>query len=302
MDDLRAIRVFDKVVELGSFTNAAEALDLSRPMASKHVAALEQTLGVTLLRRTTRRLTLTEAGERFHIRARDLLQRADEAFAEATGMQSDPSGALKVNAPVEFGRSFVTGLLCALQYRYPNISIDLTLNDRVVDLVDEGFDLAIRVGELPDSSLIARRLARCSLTLCASPDYVAKHGLPDSPAALVDHNCLLYKWLAQGASWTFERRDQRETVKVSGDFRTNYGPATVAAAVAGRGIILEPEFLTYRYLDSGQLQRVLTDWRPAELGIYAVYPRARLLPAKVRVAIDHLAEQFAVANPWSTNP
>ena len=292
MDRLTTIRSFTKVAELGSFRAAADVLNISRPMVSKHVLRLEDELGVSLLNRTTRSVALTEAGRNFLLRSAQILEDLDQAFAEASQQRTNPVGELRISAPVSFGHHHLCRALAKFQNLYGDIQVNLTLSDRYVDIIDEGFDLAIRIGELVDSSMIARRLAPCRLQLMASPEYLARSGKIKSPTDLKHHNCLIYSQFSQSKAWRFARDAETTAVSVSGNFISNSGEACVAAASAGLGIALEPEFFASQHLNDGRLIRLLPDWKPSELNIYAVYPANRLLPQKVRVLIDFLATSF----------
>lgn len=294
MDQLKSMQVFAKVVETGAFITAAEALGISRPMASKHVQRLEDQLGVRLLNRTTRRVSLTEAGQSFYLRCQSIFSSVDEAFSEASNLQAEPKGRLRVNAPLSFGRDYLTRAIADFQDTYKLVEIDLTLNDRMVDIVDEGYDLAIRIGKLVDSTLIARRLAPCQMLVCASPAYLEQYGTPQHPSDLKQHNCLIYTQSSFERSWTLG--DTK--VEVSGDLRCNFGEALTAAAIAGRGIALEPSFTVARHIKSGNLVQLLPDHPVQSFNVYAVYPQARLLPQKVRVFIDHLVHAFGPAPYW----
>ena len=298
MDRLKGMEVFMRVVEDGSFVSAAEALDVSRPMASKHVQRLEEDLGVRLLYRTTRKVSLTEAGRSFYARCEEIFAQIDEAIAEAGNLQVEPRGHIRLNAPHSFGRLHLVRALAAFQTQYEGITVDLTLNDRVVDIVDEGYDLAVRVGHLPDSSLVAQKLAPCRTILCASPDYLRNHPSPQQPSDLKNHNCLEYTWFSESKAWRFRRDGETVEMKTTGDFVCNYGAAIVEAAVMGRGIILQPTFMTAPYLQTGELVWLLPEWKTTEPGIYAVYPQKRLLPQKVRVLIDFLVNAFGPIPPW----
>lgn len=298
MNQLQNMRVFAKVVEAGSFIAASEALGISRPMVSKHVARLEYDLGVKLLNRTTRTTSVTEAGRAFYARCLDIFARLDEAVQEASNLRIEPKGQLRISASHSFGRQHLTRSIVNFQKAYPDIEIDLTLNDRMIDLVDEGFDLAIRIGHLADSALIARKLGNCALTLCAAPSYLETHGIPKTPKDLSDHNCLVYCYLAEGKSWAFTKDGKVHTAKVSGNFQANSGDAVVEAAVSGLGIVLEPSFLTSPYLKSGKLVQLLGDYEIPQRGIYAVYPQDRLLPQKTRVFIDFLVGQYGEQPYW----
>ncbi len=292
MDQLTTIKSFIKVAELGSFISAADALNISRPMVSKHVLRLEDELGVSLLNRTTRRVALTEAGRNFLIRSEQLLQDLEMAFNEARQQRANPVGELRISAPVSFGHHHLCQALADFHENYPKISTNLSLNDRYIDIVDEGFDLAIRIGALADSSMIARRLAPCRLRLMASPEYLTKAEKLEHPADLKRHNCLIYSNFSQSKAWQFNQDDKMVSVSVSGNFMSNSGEACVVAATQGMGIVLEPEFFASQSLANGALIEVLEGWTPKQLNIYAVYPANRLLPQKVRVLVDFLASWF----------
>ncbi len=297
MDLFDAMKVFTAIVDAGSFSAAAARLDISRPAASKQVSALEDHLGVRLLSRTTRRVSATEAGRRFYVRARDILDRMDEARAEAGDLFAKPAGVLRVNAPVSFGREHLVGVIADYHEAYPDVSIDLALNDRVVDIVEQGFDLAVRIGELPDSSLRARKVSVCRLSLTASPDYIARKGAPSAPDDLKDHDCIVYSSAAESA-WRFAKGGEVQAIEASGWFRCDSGPAVVEAAAAGLGLALEPTFLTWRHVRAGELVTLLPDYAPPALGVYAVTPPARFTPEKVRTFVDHLARRFGSSPYW----
>jgi len=299
MDRLQGMEAFVRVVELGSFAGAADALGLSRAMVSKHVGALEARLGVRLLQRTTRRLSLTEIGRSYFERARDVLQQIAEAEDAAAALQSAPRGTLRLNAPVSFGVQHLAPALAAFQTQYPDLHVDLTLSDRFVDIVEEGVDLAIRIGRLQDSALIARRLAPCRIVIAAAPAYLAAHGTPAHPHDLAGHNCLGYAYATREGEWFFHGGDGRPvTVKVRGNLVTNNGDALLAAGLAGQGIIRVPTFMVGDTPIDGALRIVLPDWRAYDLTIHAVYPVNRHLAAKVRVFVDFLADRFRGEPPW----
>lgn len=298
MDQLQSMQVFVKVVDTGSFISASDVMGISRPMASKHVARLELSLGVSLLHRTTRTLSMTEAGRTYYMRCQDILSRIDEAAQEAGNLRVHPKGQLRISAPHSFGRKHLARSIAKFQQNFPDIEVDLTLNDRLIDLIDEGFDLAIRIGHLSDSSLIARKLAPCQLKVCAAPSYIDKHGIPETPADLARHNCLAYSYLAEGPQWQFTKDEQAHTVKISGTFKANSGDAIIEAAAEGLGIIIEPTFITGPYLETGALIPLLTDYAIKPRGVYAVYPDNRLLPQKIRVFIDFLVKQYGTTPYW----
>jgi DNA-binding transcriptional LysR family regulator len=300
MDQLGAIAVFARVIEANGFTAAARALGLSKAAVSKQVARLEDRLGVRLLNRTTRRLGLTEAGRDFYERARRILAEVEEAEQAASSRQASPRGLLRVNAPVTYGIGHVVPVLPAFMRRYPEIRLDLVLNDRYVDLIEEGFDLAIRVGlePLKDSSLVARRLFATRHAVCAAPSYLAARGSPQMPADLARHDCLLYSYLSTGEEWRFlDAAGRPFGVRVAGPMRANNGDALHHAARAGLGIIYAPAFLLAEDLAAGRLVPVLSDWQTPEAAVHAVYPPGRPLGTKVRVFVDYLAETLGRLQP-----
>lgn len=298
MDRLQAMQLFVRVVDSGSYTAAAEQMEISRALASKLIQALEEQLGVRLLHRTTRRLSLTEAGESYYQRASEILAQLAEAEAEAAELQAEPRGRLRVSAPMSFAVRHVGGLLAEFQHRFPRIELELNLNDRQVDLVEEGFDLAIRIARLADSSLVARRLAPARLAVVASPAYLERHGTPATPADLARHNCLIYTLTPRPGEWVFMHGEERVAVHVHGNLRVNNGDVIARAAVDGGGIALSPTFMIGDELRSGSLVPLLVDWQMPEPGIYAIYPPGRALPAKTRSLIDFLAERFGPAPYW----
>lgn len=298
MPTLIAVETFVRVAELGSFTKAADELDVSRTMASKHVMDLEAELGAKLLNRTTRTVHLTEAGEHYLDRARDALDRlnaAGDAVGEFTGA---PKGRLRVTAPLSFGTRHVAPALVTFHERFPDVSVDIDLVDRTVDLMAEGYDVALRIGALADSSLIARRLAPIRRVLCASPDYLARAGTPRNPADLAEHQCLGYSLMAERADWRLDGLGGTESVTVAGCLRANNGDVLADLAVAGHGIINSPTFIVAEHLADGRLVRVLPEHAPPAIALHAVYPPDRRPPLKLRGFIDHMAETFGGVPPW----
>lgn len=298
MDRLLTLEVFEKIVEEGSLSRAAEKLGLSRASVSKHLAALEDRLGARLLNRTTRRCSLTEVGAAFHERSRQILDDLDEAEQEAGSAGANPSGQLRLNAPMTFGTMHLSAAIPAYCAAFPAVTVDMILNDRVVDLVEEGFDLAVRIGHLADSSLIARRLAPCRFVACASPAYLAKRGAPCTPAELGAHDCLIYSYAPSREIWEFSGPEGSTTVRVGGPMRANNGEALAVAAVAGMGIVLSPTFIVSTDLAAGRLVPVLVDYPIAERGIYAMWPTGRHLSAKVRTFVDFLTGRFGPTPYW----
>ncbi|WP_366656785.1 LysR family transcriptional regulator [Fodinicurvata sp. EGI_FJ10296] len=298
MDRLTSMEVFVRVVDCGSFAGAAAAMKLSRGMVSKHVLALEERLSVRLLNRTTRTLNLTEAGAGYYERCRQIVQDAEEADRATSQLQSEPRGDLRINAPMTFGSMHLAPALPDLLGRYPDMSVDLVLNDRVIDLVDEGFDVAIRIARMPDSSLIARKLAPCRLVLCAAPGYLEKFGTPQIPQDLVNHRCLLYSISSSPREWHLSGPEGPVTVKVNGPLRANNGEALMDAALTGLGILMLPTFIAGAHLASGALVPIMTNYAPRPLTINAVYPHNRHLSAKVRAFVDFMVERFGTTPAW----
>lgn len=299
-DKVTGMQVFARVAALGSLSAAARALGMSQTMATKHLSALEDRLGTKLMHRTTRRLTLTDTGRNFLEAVERILSDIDEAEGAASAAFREVRGTLRINAPVSFGVRWVVPFLAELAELHPELTLDLGLNDRYVDLIEEGWDVAIRIGALQNSSMIARRLAPCRTTVCAAPAYLARHGTPRSIADLARHRCLGYT-LSRTVSpdrWAFGR-DGTAAVSIAGPIRANNGDALVMAAVSGQGIAYLPTFLVTRELASGALVELRLDHPPTELaGVYAAYPAARRPPAKVRALIDLLAERYAPVPPW----
>ena len=293
MESVADIAVFVRVVERGSFTLAADDLALSRAVVSKYLSRLEERLGVRLLNRTTRRLSLTEAGAALFEASRAALEKMDEAQAEIARFQSEPRGRLKVSAPMSFGILHLAPALADFTRQHPAVGLDLKLDDRFVNLVEEGIDVAIRIGVLTDSSLVARKLATTRSIVCASPQYLAEHGEPETPEDLASHNCLLYSYLSTANVWRFTAPDGREVpVAVTGNLRVNNGMVNTEAALAGMGILMTPTFYVGDLVRTGKLRQVLEGYRLPDLGIHAVYPQRAHVPPKVRVFVDFLARRF----------
>lgn len=292
MDRFQEMRTFVTVVDSGSFVQAAEALRLSRTATSRLVVQLEARLGVRLLHRTTRRLSLTPEGEVFLDRCREALAVVDAAEAEVSAHAGHAFGRLRINVPFSFGEWHLAPLWPRFMAAQPGIELEVSLSDRLVDLVDEGYDLAVRISRLPSSSLICRRLASTRLVLCASPDYLARHGAPGHPSELAHHPVFSYTLLSMGEQWVFDGPDGPASVRVAPRMRSNSGDTCVTAALQHQGLVLQPSFLVGSALRSGALVEVLPEWRSIDLGIYAVYPSRRQLPPKVRVMIDFLVDAF----------
>ena len=293
MDRFLEMRTFVQVVDTGSFVGAAEPLDMSKAAVSRYVADLEARLGVRLLHRTTRRLSLTEDGEVFYLRCKELLGGLDAAEAEVTARSGDAVGQLRDNAPVSFGILYLAPVWAAIKARHPQVSFDVTLSDRVVDIVDEGFDLAIRITQLQNSSLISRRLASTRMVLCASPTYLARQGTPVHPSELVQHHILAYSYWSSRDEWAFDGPDGVVVVKTTPCLRSNNGDTCRAVALAHEGIILQPSFMVGADLAAGTLVELCPGYRALEMGIHAVYSSRKHVAPKVRLLIDFLVEHFA---------
>jgi DNA-binding transcriptional LysR family regulator len=299
LDALTDIAVFVRVVTRGSFTLAAEDLRLSRAVVSKYLSRLEDRLGARLLHRTTRRLSLTEAGAALFEASRGALERIEEAEAAVARFQAKPRGRLRVSAPMSFGILHLGPAMSDFGRAYPEITLDVRLDDRYVNLVEDGFDVAVRIGELTDSSLVARKLATTHALACASPAYLEEHGEPETPEDLAAHDCLIYSYLSTGNVWRFAGPGGREIpVAVNGSFRVNNGIVLAEAAAAGHGILLTPSFYVAPQLRDGRLKRILGGYRLPELPIHAVYPARAKVPPKVRVFIDFLAARFGRKPDW----
>lgn len=291
MDTLRSMQVFRRVVEAGSFVAAARRMNLSPAMASKHVMHLEHHLNARLLNRTTRRLSLTEAGRAYYDRCAQALAELEEAEDAIGATRSTPRGTLRVNSLLSFGMRHVAPLIADYTARHPQVVVELSLNDRLVDLVEDGYDLAIRgtTGEARATSLIAREIAKLELVACAAPSYLARHGMPAAPADLANHNCLLF--LPQ-REWSFGRGTAPERIAVSGNLISDNLDALRSAALSGMGVAYLGTDIIGDDLRDGRLQRVLPDMATPQLSVSAVYPSRRYLSAKVRSFIDFLVERF----------
>lgn len=299
MDRLAAIEAFVQVAETNSFSEAARRLRTSKSVISRQVSALETELGARLFHRTTRSLTLTEAGQGYFSRVGQILADLEEANLAVTQLQSAPRGTLRINAPMSFGFLHLAPALPDFMARYPEVELDVSMTDRFVDLVDEGFDLAVRIAALQDSSLIARRLAPIRLAVCASPDYLQRHGVPQLPQDLRAHACIVNSNIPSAGEWKFLGADGKPlSVKVESKIAINNGDALRVAALGGLGLTILPTFIVGRDLQAGTLVSVLSDYLAQPLGLHAVYHHARHLSPKVRAFVDFLAERFGPRPYW----
>ncbi|HUH89888.1 MAG TPA: LysR family transcriptional regulator [Lysobacter sp.] len=295
MDRVTSMRVFVHAASVGSLSAAARHLGMSPAMATKHVNALEARLGVKLFHRTTRRLSLTEAGSNYLEACQRILLEIDEAEAAAASQRIKATGLLRMNVPLSFGSRFIAPLMPGFSRLHPEVKVELGLSDAQLDLIADSWDLAIRIGRLADSPLQARRLGDAAMLVCAAPDYLDRRGVPRRVAELAQHNCLSYTLSAMQDSkeWAFGAHGEIR-VPVSGDLLANNGDALLAAAVGGQGIIYQPDFIVGEALERGDLVVLELDKPVMELGgIHVLYPPERRPPAKVRVMIDYLAEAFA---------
>lgn len=293
MDTIESIRSYAAVAQAGSFTAAADSLGLSRALTSKYVAQLEKRLGVRLLNRTTRSVEMTSAGRAYLERALRLLEDFDSLEAAVRDQRAEPGGQLRVAAPVTFAELFLPTILADFSRRYPKLQVSLSLSDRHVDLVSEGFDVAIRIGELKESSLVARRLASSTVLLCASPGYLAVHDAPAHPADLVGHHCVLDDNFREADRWPFMIDGKPQTLSVDGPIRVNSASIVRALLLAGQGIGMCPSFLVADDVRAGRLQLLLPEFQTAGIGIHAVYPHSRHLASSVRAFVDFLDEALA---------
>ena len=300
MDRFQAMRVFTQVVESGSFSAAAEKLGLSPTAASRHVAELETHLQTRLLNRTTRRVSLTESGRAFHERCVQLLADLEEAEQEAGQAARVPRGTVRLTTSVNFGVRHITPAIADFMAKHREVRFDVSLADRIVDLVEEGFDLALRIGVAGSGNVVARKLGETRLVPCAAPVYLEKHGAPATPADLTRHNCFTYEYVTPRNVWRFRDASGKDIeVRVSGNLHSNNGDVLAEVAARGAGIVFEPAFIVGPDVRAGRLVPLLQDFIPSPVPIYAVYPSRKHLTAKVRLFVDFLVERFAQAQDWS---
>jgi DNA-binding transcriptional LysR family regulator len=299
MDRFLAITAFVKVVEGGSFARAAERLDTSVSTVSRHVSELEAHLDARLLNRTTRRLSLTESGRVFHERCVQLLADLEEAEESATAATVKPRGTLRLTSSITFGARHLAPAIAEFVTRYPAMRFDVELSDRAVDLVDEGFDVAVRIGAIGSQNLVGRKIGATRLLCCAAPSYLAQRGTPRAPEDLAAHACLSYEYSSMRNIWPFRDHDGRErNVRIAGPVHANNGRFLEALAVQGTGIVYEPDFIVGPDVRAGRLTPILREFEPPPSSIYVVYPSRRHLSAKVRAFTDFLASRFVDAD-WS---
>lgn len=301
LPDLEAWAVFAKVAEVGSFTRAASELSLSKATVSKAVARLESRLGARLFHRTSRRLSLTETGRVLAVRAAQILADAEAVEAEALAQSASPRGRVRMSAPMSFGLVHVAPALPDFLAAYPEISMDLHLSDQAVDLIGGGFDVALRIAALPDSSMVVRRLCQVRRLLVGAPAYFASRGRPSHPRELSQHACLGYAYLSSTDAWRFTGPSGEEhAIAVTGPLRANNADALMPALRAGVGIAVQPEFVVWRDLQEGRLEAVMTDWSLPPIALNILIPPGGPRPSKVTVLIEFLARRFSEhVSPWA---
>lgn len=299
MDIFSSIPIFTSVVEQGSFSEAARRLGINKSAVSKRISALENHLGVKLIQRTTRRLHLTEAGQQYYdyvSQAQHMITQAEDAIAS---LQGAPRGQLKISLPMVFGQQHIAPLLSEFVVRYPEIKLDVSLDDKVVDLLEAGLDMVIRVGALPDSSLVAVKLSKCRSILCASPQYLARHGVSEDIRDLKEHNCLFYSYFRSGVEWSLDGPEGPVRIKPTGNIQVNNSAVIKRLLLDDLGIAQMPRFLVEQELHKGLLIPILTQYKLPDHGIYALYSQRTHMPAKLRVFIDYLKEKLAtVSEHW----
>lgn len=292
MDDLKRMVVFSHVVQSGSFTGAAKRLGIAKSAVSKHVSLLEQNIGARLLNRSTRKLSLTDIGESYFQNCVRLMEVMDDAKQCTDALQNEPQGNLKISCPASFGIDHVAPLLNRFLHDYPRLNAELLLDDNVVDMTEQGIDIAIRVGWLPDSSLRARKLKDAGRLLCASPEYIEQAGMVKTPEGLVQHEWIIFTRLPTPHHYVFTRNDKNTEIKVKGRLKTNNASVVRRLLLDGAGIAVLSEFLVNEDLEAGRLVHLLPDYHLAAAGIYAVYQNRRLQQTKIRKFIDFLAENL----------
>jgi DNA-binding transcriptional LysR family regulator len=295
MDRLDAMRMFVRVAELGSFSAVAQQLGVARSVVTRQVAALEAHLGTKLMARSTRRLSLTSAGTAYLEKCRVILNLVDSAETDVAEERAVARGNIRIGLPLSFGLKRLAPLLLEFAERHPEVSLEMDYTDRRVDLVEEGFDLSIRITARLGPADVVRKLGSCQLVTVASPAYLSRHGRPRRPADLAGHECLAYTGDANPSAWSYGTGDRVESAYVRSRFNANNGDVLAEAAAQGLGITLQPDFIAAPYLQDGRLEQILGDFAPPELGVYALLPGTRHMPYRVRVLIDFLSERLRVA-------
>jgi len=299
VDKFESMRAFTRVVEAGGFAAAAREMGLSRSVVNKSVKKLEDELGTQLLRRSTRQVTPTETGIDFYNRCLQILGELDAAISAVTELQELPTGNFRLNAPMSFGTLHLSSVVAEFMSRYPEVRVELMLNDRFVDPIEEGFDMTLRIAEpVTSTSLIAREIVTAKRVLCASPDYLRDSGVPAEPAELKQHRCLHYGYLSSGSQWRLSGPDGTQSYAIECAMWSNNGEVLRDAAIKHQGIALLPTFIIGEALQSGLLQTILNDYCAPEIVLSAVYPRHRFLSTKVRLFLELLVERFGGRPYW----
>jgi DNA-binding transcriptional LysR family regulator len=298
MDKLSAMQAFARVVSSGSYAEAARRLGLTRSAVSKAVSELEATLGARLLDRTTRRVTPTEAGLAYYERCIAILAQVEETEAQVSRLHDEPKGVLRVNAPMSFGMMYLSSAIADFMQTFADLKVELTLSDRFIDPLEEGVDVTVRIGQLEDSSLVARRIAEVPMMLVAAPVYLSAHGDPQKLSELTGHRALIYGHSITAQRWKLTEKGAAVTVPINGCLASNNGDVLRDAAVAGLGIARLPLFLVCNAIRAGELREILPQHAPPSLDIHALYAPNRYLAAKTRVFIDHLVDRFGKSPPW----
>jgi len=304
VDELKRIGVFTRVVETKSFSEAARQLGVAKSAVSKQIALLEKEVGVRLLNRTTRSLSLTEAGEIFYRHSAEIVNRTKIALSELREYQNQPTGTLRISCPVDYGTQHLVPVIKEVRALYPLLKIDLLLEDRVINMVEDGVDLAIRIGWLQESNLVAKKICETPVIVFASPEYLAKKGTPKTPQDLQQHDWISLSLFSSPLTWEFEKKGQKQSVQkqkvqMHSQLKSNSVAAVVALAKSGQGISALSKFVVQDYIDQGLLQPLLTDYELEASGIYAVYPHREHVPPKVRIFIDFLSKHCQNAT-WTS--
>jgi len=301
MDRFEEMRTFVRVVDTGSFIEAARRMHAARSAVSRRVADLEARLGVQLLKRTTRRVSLTEAGQLFYHRCQRILADLEDSEQAVASEHREIQGLIRIATPLSFGLRHLSPVLDEFLVQHPALRVDLNLNDSMINLMAEDIDLGIRIGKLQDSSMMARRLASINVVACASPAYLAEYGEPQTPEQLAQHQGLDYSNVPEGQLWQFKDSSGKTTaVKLPYRMRANNGDVLLKAAIDGLGVLVTPSFIAHEAIRNGQLKPILCDYSTGSSNIYAIYPAQRHLPHRVRALIDFLAQRFA-SNPYWNN-
>lgn len=299
MDKVMSMRVFSAVAKNSSFSQAAKKLSISKAMVSKHVQNLENSLGVRLFNRTTRKLNLTEVGNAYFEKVNNILADIDETELAISQLNSEPRGKLKIMAQPSFGAFHLSRALSVYLNKYPDVSTEIELSNRIPDLVEDGIDIALYVGELDDSSFVARKIATARRVVCASPDYLKQNGTPENPKDLQNHNCMIYAPRSDQNEWKFINNNEQLNVSISGDIKCNDGDALRIAAIQGCGIAQLPTYMVGLDIQAGRLNALLEDYEPERLPVYAIYNHRKYLSAKIQTFLEFMYELYQPEAYWN---